>query len=129
MSVVSFDTLHGLITWLGVGNVRGVVHRAASYSNPKWEGQLFQITINPPREELLLRSGVVGRQIPSLQASVIPISPGDTLLLATDGIRGEFVRELASHEKSQRTAEVILTKYGMGNDDDALVLVARVLGS
>jgi serine phosphatase RsbU (regulator of sigma subunit) len=115
MSVVSFDTSHGLMTWLGVGNVRGVLRRAG-------------VSSTPPREELLLRGGVIGGQIPPLQASVIPVSRGDTLFLATDGIRGEFVRELASQEMSQRTAEVILSRYAKG-DDDALVLVARFLGN
>jgi negative regulator of sigma-B (phosphoserine phosphatase) len=115
MSVVSFDTSHGLMTWLGVGNVRGVLRRA-------------QLSSTPPREELLLRGGVIGGQIPPLQASVLPVSRGDTLFLASDGIRGEFVRELASQEMSQRTAQVILSRYAKGNDD-ALVLVARVLGN
>jgi negative regulator of sigma-B (phosphoserine phosphatase) len=115
MSVVSFDTSHGLMTWLGVGNVRGVLRRSG-------------LSSTPPREELLLRGGVIGGQIPPLQASVLPVSCGDTLFLASDGIRGEFVRELASQEMSQRTAQVILSRYARG-DDDALVLVARVLES
>jgi negative regulator of sigma-B (phosphoserine phosphatase) len=113
MSIVSFDTSHGLMNWLGVGNVRGVLRRAG-------------LTSAPPREELLLRGGVIGGQMPSLQASVIPVSWGDTLFLATDGIRGEFIWESASQERSQSTAEVILSKYAKGNDD-ALVLVARVV--
>jgi phosphoserine phosphatase RsbX len=113
MSIVSFDTSHGLINWLGVGNVRGVLRRAG-------------LTSIPPREELLLRGGVIGGQMPPLQASVIPVSRGDTLFLATDGIRGEFIREPVSQERSQRTADVILSKYAKGNDD-ALVLVARVV--
>jgi len=113
MSIVSFDTSHGLINWVGVGNVRGVLRRAG-------------LTSTPPREELLLRGGVIGGQMPPLQAAVIPVSRGDTLFLATDGIHGEFVREPASQEKSQRAAEVILSKYAKG-DDDALVLVARVV--
>src|SRR6266700_4092278 len=80
MSVVSFDAVHGLITWLGVGNVRGILRRAG-------------IVSNPPREELLLRGGVIGRQIPPLQAAVLPVSDGDTLFLESDGIRGELVHE------------------------------------
>ena len=128
MSLVSLDTSHGLMTWLGVGNVRGVVHRAADSSMPAREGRPIKSSIRPLREELILRGGVIGGQIPSLQASVIPVSRGDTLLLATDGIRGEFVRELASQESSQRMAEGILTTYRK-ETDDALVLVARILGS
>jgi negative regulator of sigma-B (phosphoserine phosphatase) len=115
MSVVSFDTSHGLITWLGVGNVRGILSRSGNLSTP-------------PREELLLRSGVVGGQIPPLQAAVIPVSHGDTLYLASDGILGEFAQEQSSIEISQHRAESILSRYANGNDD-ALVLVARVIGS
>jgi len=88
MSVVSFDILHGLMTWLGVGNVRG------SCAVP--------IVFNPPREELLLRAGVVGGQIPPLQAAVLPVFHGDTLFLASDGIRGEFALEQAPSEMSHR---------------------------
>jgi phosphoserine phosphatase RsbX len=114
MSVVSFDISHGLMTWLGVGNVRGILRRFANSSNP-------------PREELLLRAGVIGGQLPPLQAAVLPVSPGDTLFLASDGINGEFAQERASLEAPQRLAEVILTKYAKTNDD-ALVLVARLIG-
>ena len=115
MSVASFDISHGLLTWLGVGNVRGVLRRCPSSSN---------LT----SEELLLRAGVIGRQIPPLQVSVVPVSYGDTLFLATDGIQGEFAQEKTYSEVSRRTAEVILSRYAKGTDD-ALVLVARVVGS
>jgi hypothetical protein len=117
MSVVTFDILHGLMTWLGVGNVRGVLRRSGSSSNP-------------PQEELLLRAGVIGGQIPlpPLQAAVLPVFQGDTLFLASDGIRGEFALEQAPSEMSQRTAQVILSRFANGNDD-ALVLVARIGGN
>lgn len=115
MSVVSFDISHGLMTWLGVGNVRGILRRSA-YSS------------NPPREELLLRAGVIGGQIPPLQAAVLPVSAGDTLFLASDGINGEFAQEHALLEAPQRLAEYILSKYAKTNDD-ALVLVARLMGN
>jgi phosphoserine phosphatase RsbX len=117
MSLVSFDILHGLMTWLGVGNVRGVLRRSGSSSNP-------------PQEELLLRAGVIGGQIPlpPLQAAVLPVFQGDTLFLASDGIRGEFALEQAPSEMSQRTAQVILSRFANGNDD-ALVLVARIGGN
>jgi phosphoserine phosphatase RsbX len=115
MSVASFDISRGLMTWLGVGNVRGVLRRSPS-------------SLNHPPEELLLRAGVIGGQIPPLQVSVVPVSQGDTLFLATDGIHGEFAQEQIYSEVSQHTAEVILSRYAKGNDD-ALVLVARVVGS
>ncbi len=115
MSLVSFNITHGLMTWLGIGNVRGILRRSGNSSN---------LT----REELLLRAGLIGGHIPPLQAAVIPVSEGDTLFLATDGIRGEFAQERATSEISQHTAEAILSRYATG-DDDALVLVARVVGN
>jgi negative regulator of sigma-B (phosphoserine phosphatase) len=115
MSVVSFDISHGLMTWLGVGNVRGILRRFAHSSNP-------------PREELLLRAGVIGGQIPPLQAAVLPVFAGDTLFLASDGINGDFAQERAMLETPQRLAEFILSKYAKTNDD-ALVLVARIVGN
>jgi len=115
MSVISFDVSHGLITWLGVGNVRGILYRS-------------QYSSNPHREELLLRAGVIGGQIPPLQAAVLPVSHGDTLIMASDGIRGEFAQERLSSDVPQRLAEIILSKYAKSNDDSG-VLIARVLGN
>jgi phosphoserine phosphatase RsbX len=114
MSLASLDTSHGLMTWLGVGNARGVLARSRS-------------SVNQAHEELLLRAGVIGGQIPALQAAVLPVSPGDTLFLVTDGICGEFAQELTRSETPQRSADLILSKHAK-RDDDALVLVARVIG-
>jgi phosphoserine phosphatase RsbX len=104
MSLAFIDPAHGMLTWLGVGNVQGVA-----------------------KEELLLRGGVIGAQLPALQAAVLPVGKGDTVLFATDGIRTEFVEGLSAMEAPQRAADRILKQYGRGNDD-ALVLVARLTG-
>jgi serine/threonine protein phosphatase PrpC len=80
------------------------------------------------QEMLLLRAGVVGSQLPPLQATVVPIAPGDTLFFATDGIRGDFAESLSVRENPQRAANRILEKYHSGNDD-ALVLVVRLEGA
>jgi serine/threonine protein phosphatase PrpC len=103
-----------MMTWLGVGNVQGVLMRADAKSG---NGQ----------ESLLLRAGVVGAQLPALQATVIPIVRGDTLFLATDGIRSDFSVTLSARENPQRAADRILEQYRSGNDD-ALVLVTRLAG-
>jgi hypothetical protein len=114
MSLASIDISHGLMTWLGIGNVRGVLVRG----NGK-EGDGL--------ETLLLRGGVVGDQLPALQATVLPISRGDTVYFATDGIRGDFADTLTARENPQRAADRILSQFQNGNDD-ALVLVARLMG-
>jgi hypothetical protein len=114
LSIASIDPIHGMMTWLGVGNVQGVLVR----NNAK-KGSA--------QEVLLLRAGVVGSQLPPLQAAVLPIVQGDTLLFATDGIRNDFGESLSARENPQRAADRILKGYGTGNDD-ALVLVSRLTG-
>jgi len=114
LSLASIDPEHGMMTWLGVGNVQGVLMR----SNAK-NGNA--------QESLLLRAGVVGSQLPSLQATVIPIARGDTIFFATDGVRSDFSETLSARENPQRAADRILRQYRSGNDD-ALVLAARLTG-
>lgn len=113
MSVASFNVSLGLITWLGVGNVQGVLLRRG-------------LSRSVREESLLLRSGVVGVQLPSLRASVLPVSTGDTLIFTTDGISSEFDRRLARNHPPRKAAEGILARHGK-TTDDALVLVARYL--
>jgi negative regulator of sigma-B (phosphoserine phosphatase) len=114
LSLASIDPKHGLMTWLGVGNVQGILMRAGAQ-----KGSVEEV--------LLLRGGVVGSQLPALQAAVLPIRRGDTLVFVTDGIRGEFVEGLSALESPQRAADKILKQHGRGNDD-ALVLVVRLTG-
>ncbi|MBN1178853.1 MAG: SpoIIE family protein phosphatase [Anaerolineae bacterium] len=115
MSLAAFDGHAGTVTWVGIGNVRGVLLRA----NPGAER---------PRESLLLRGGIVGYQIPTPRPVVLPIAPGDTLIFATDGIRSGFVEELNAHDTPQAIADRIFEAFGRGTDD-ALVLVARYNGA
>jgi len=114
LSLACIDPEHGMMTWLGVGNVQGVLLRADAK-----KGKV--------KESLLLRGGVVGSQLPPLQATVIPIVKGDTLFFATDGVRSDFSVTLSAQENPQRAADRILEQYRRG-DDDALALVARLTG-
>ena len=82
---------------------------------------------SPASETLLLRSGVVGSHLPPLSASAYAVKPGDTLILATDGIRRGFAAELVRAVPPQPAADRILARYARGTDD-ALVMVARYLG-
>jgi serine/threonine protein phosphatase PrpC len=103
-----------MMTWLGVGNVHGVLVRADTKRGNA-------------QESLLLRAGVVGSKLPYLQASVLPVSHGDTVIFATDGIQSDFSTTLSARENPQRAADRILSHFRSGNDD-ALVLVARLTG-
>jgi hypothetical protein len=114
LSLAFIEPENRMMTWLGVGNVQGVLMR----------GDAKRANL---QESLLLRAGVVGSQLPALQATVLPIVQGDTLFFATDGVRSDFSVTLSTRENPQRAADRILEHYGSGNDD-ALVLVARLTG-
>jgi serine/threonine protein phosphatase PrpC len=101
----------GSLTWLGVGNVDGVLLRSR---------------VGAP-EQLLVRGGVVGRQLPSLELSRLTVARGDTLIVATDGIRSRFAEDPGVGLAVPPTAERILADHGK-ETDDALVLVIRYLG-
>lgn len=114
MSLAEFNPEAEEMTWLGVGNVEGVFLRGKAAGAP-------------PREPLLLRSGVVGENLPPLMASIVPIMRGDTLVFATDGIEHGFLERLSPAEPPQKMADRILASHAR-KTDDALVLVARYVG-
>lgn len=114
LSMASFSAINGTMTWLGVGNVEGLLIRSDK-------------RINPNRETLLLRGGVVGSDLPSLRASVVPVARGDTLVFATDGIGTDFAAMLNPADPPQMMAKRIMERCSK-RTDDALVLVASYLG-
>jgi hypothetical protein len=99
------------MTWAGIGNVEGVLVRGDPAARP-------------PRELLTPRGGVVGYVLPSVRAAALPIAPGDTLILATDGIRSCFTDGVDLRRSPQEVAGAIFARHARGSDD-ALVLVAR----
>jgi hypothetical protein len=70
---------------------------------------------------------VVGYQMPPLRATSLSVSPGDTLIMATDGIRSGFTSGLTLAGSLQEIADSILALHCKGSDD-ALVVVARYVG-
>jgi len=114
LSLAFIDASRGMMTWLGIGNIQGVLMRAGARKG----------TV---QETLLLRGGVVGSQLPPLQAAVLPVARGDTLVFVTDGVRREYIESLSALESPQRAADRILERYHSGKDD-ALVLIARLAG-
>jgi len=115
VSVALFDRADGSMTWLGVGNVEGVLLYADAGGRRG-------------RERLVTRGGIVGSELPPLRAEVVAVAPGDTLILATDGIQSGFADELMVEAPPQQLADQILTRSGK-RTDDALVLVARYVGN
>jgi phosphoserine phosphatase RsbX len=116
MSLASFLSGQGLMSWAGVGNVEGILVRGNGNGTPRVED-----------ESLLVRPGVVGIRVRYLEAEVLPVHTGDTLVLATDGIRSGFAGRVARALPAQKVAEQILLHHSKGTDD-ALVLVARYRG-
>jgi hypothetical protein len=114
MSLASFNTKDSSVSLIGIGNVEGVLLRGIRSAEKP--------------ETIPLRGGVVGYQLPPLRAVTVPVSPGDTLIMATDGIRSGFTAGLAMENNPQRIAESILAGYSRGSDD-ALVLVVRYVGA
>ena len=113
MSMSFFDFADSTMTWLGVGNVEGMLlHRDSQ--------------IVPEQEPLMLRGGVLGDHLPGIFASIIPVHHGDLLIFATDGIRNGFANNLNSNGNPQQIAESILDRHWRGTDD-ALVLVAQFI--
>lgn len=115
MSLAFFDFADSSLTWLGVGNVQG-----------------FLLPVNDPwirpEETLLLRPGVVGSQLPPLQAAILPLSYGDTLVFATDGIERNFDHGPIRNHLPQEGADKLLVVHAKPNDD-ALLVIARYRGS
>jgi len=111
ISLASFDSHEHTMTWAGVGNIEGLLLRA-------------NLNANPRRESLLLRAGVVGRQMPTLAATIVPVLRGDTLILATDGIERTFTEAVSMAGSPQAIADRIVATHARGTDD-ALVIVAR----
>ena len=114
MSLAFLSFAHRSLTWLGVGNVEGVLLHGDRAERPR-------------RTALVTPGGIVGSELPPLNAHHVRLTPGDTLIFASDGIRSGFAESIASDATPQQLADQILARYAKGTDD-ALVLVARYLG-
>jgi len=112
MTLASFRHVDATMTWVGVGNVDGVLMRARP---------------SAARESILLRGGVVGYRVPPLRVATLPLAPGDILILATDGIRTPFSENLDLDASPAEIADGVLARYAK-DTDDATVLVARWRG-
>jgi negative regulator of sigma-B (phosphoserine phosphatase) len=113
MSLASIDTRRGMLTWIGVGNVQGVIAHQDSPAGRQ------------AASALLTRGGVVGSALPQLRAEVMPFAVGDVLFFATDGVDAAFSDDLrAARKPAQQWADDMLAAHAK-TTDDALVLVAR----
>jgi phosphoserine phosphatase RsbX len=111
LSICEFHPSEDLMSWAGVGNVAGVLHHASPARSPR-------------RETLIPQHGLLGDKMPVASVGSVRVEGGDTLALATDGIRIEFSETLSSVEAPRKMADRILASFKTGSDD-ALVVVAR----
>ncbi|MBI1797798.1 MAG: SpoIIE family protein phosphatase [Candidatus Eisenbacteria bacterium] len=114
LSFACFDGGRGVMTWCGVGGVQGVLVRSDPEATPR-------------EVALLLKAGVVGRQLPAVHAATLKVAPGDLLIFTTDGISPHFARSVSAGDSPRRIADRILARHWLGSDD-ALVVTARYRG-
>jgi hypothetical protein len=118
MTLVQIHLPRPTMTWVAVGNVEGRLVR----------GQRPHERASYPSEAVLLMGGVVGYQLPALKPATLALDPGDTVMLATDGLRADALETLSEHSAgAQQQADSLLATHGR-DTDDALVLIARYHG-
>ncbi len=110
LSLATFDG-RGSMTWLGVGNVEALLVRAGSDQS----------------DAIPSRGGTVGYLLPKLTTTTLPVRHGDTLVLATDGIRHGFKQEVRATRSPQEIAEQIVEHWSR-ETDDCCTIVARYVG-
>lgn len=117
ISLAMLNASQGTITWLGVGNIEGLLLRNSTRNGS---------TNSKQQEILLLRAGVVGHQLPRMVLDTLPVHPGDIVIFATDGIRPDFADDIGTGVSPSLIANDILEHHAL-ETDDALVLVVRYL--
>jgi hypothetical protein len=113
-SLARFDHAENAMSWLGVGNVDGVLIR-------------FRDDDRVLKEGMASRGGVIGYQLPPMRVNTFDVRPGDILVFATDGLAGAFADNINHLGEPQVIAQSLLRDYGK-TTDDALVVAVRYLG-
>lgn len=109
ISLASIDCGASTMTWGAIGNVEGVVQNGRR-----------------ARAHLVQQAGVVGQRVSTVRSTSVALDTGDTVVLATDGIKGAFASAIRVGDP-QNIADTILGQHSRGTDD-ALVLVVRFRG-
>jgi negative regulator of sigma-B (phosphoserine phosphatase) len=111
-TVAIIDGEKGRMEWVGVGNVDGMLVRADHAARPRTLG-------------VFLCRGVLGYRLPPLHLSPsLQLEHGDSIVIATDGVRGDLTSAVRYELPVDRTAQTILAECAI-DDDDALVFVGR----
>jgi phosphoserine phosphatase RsbX len=111
---VEFET--DTLSWIGIGNVTAdlVAKRPTGVE---------------VRSSALLAGGIIGYRMPqTLATHQVAITPGDLLLISSDGVSEDHLDSIDFAAPSTTIAEQLVNRYGR-ETDDALVLAARHRGS
>lgn len=111
LGLAYLDPQAATLTWLGVGNIGGILLRADSGSRPA------RITLVPS-------AGFIGGDPAHPTTRSVPLALGDTVILFSDGIKESFADAVVLANTPQEIADAAIARHSKGNDD-ALVLVAR----
>lgn len=111
MSVAVLNSVENTLTWLGVGNVEGMLLRGNDNKFDK-------------TDTILSCRGILGYKLPLLKASMVSITPGDILIFTTDGVRYGFEKNINANMSPDTIVKYIASNY-RNTSDDALILAAR----
>ncbi|HXO84501.1 MAG TPA: SpoIIE family protein phosphatase [Gemmatimonadales bacterium] len=111
LGLAYLDPQAATLTWLGVGNVGGILLRADSGNRPA-------------RITLVASAGFIGAELPHPTTRSVPLALGDTVILFSDGVKEGFADSVTLSNSPQQIANTVIAHHSKGNDD-ALVLVAR----
>ncbi len=111
MTLAWFDLERAELAWTGVGNVEARLMRGA-------------VEASVPGGSALVFGGVVGYQLPRVRTVTAPLTPGDAVVMVTDGIDAAFSPALEAGGDAQTLAERIFEHHVKGTDD-AMALVVR----
>jgi phosphoserine phosphatase RsbX len=115
MTLARVDFAAATLAWTGVGNVTADLVAKAPTG--------LQV-----RSSARLTAGIVGYRIPEIRpAQVLPIRPGDLLVITTDGIAEDYLDHIDFAASAVVIAEGLLGKHAK-ETDDAMVLAARHRG-
>lgn len=111
LGLAYLDPQGATLTWLGVGNIGGILLRADSGSRPA------RVTLVPS-------AGFIGGDPPHPTTRSVPLALGDTVLLFSDGIKEGFADSVVVTNTPKEIVDSAISRHTKGNDD-ALILVAR----
>lgn len=115
MTLARVDFATDALSWIGIGNVTAelVAKHPAGIE---------------VRSTALLAGGIVGYRMPqTLATQQVAISPGDLLVMSSDGIAEHHLDSIDFAEHATTIAERLVGRFGR-ETDDALVLAARHRG-